>query len=420
MNEKITLPGLTQLLALQSGDTRKQSEDFIKEFFSLISSTLAEGDQIKIKDLGVFKTITVEARKSVDVSTGEENEIPSHRKVVFVPSKELAAVVNEPFEMFETVEVEENFDLDESDESQTDEQSGIEEYSREELENPTENVTTDSTIDQPELSDEDISEVGSISYAEDHGQSDSIEDVPIGDDSEPNEIDSESSGVPESLPGEPVVVESESICDEVDQTIESSDPEESEGYEEADNERPRNKFWPGFIIGFLSAALIGGAIWVCCTYLLGCNKSTGKIISTTIPAETIEDTLAPEDDAISTSVNENQESDMTDSESEVEIEEPTAEVKSDIVPTTPSDQKVYDTIGKTRYLTTMAKDHYGNYNLWPIIYEENKAFLGHPDRIRPGTKVVIPSLSKYGIDPSNPDDIASVKRKGVEIYSRYK
>ncbi len=38
----------------------------------------------------------------------------------------------------------------------------------------------------------------------------------------------------------------------------------------------------------------------------------------------------------------------------------------------------------------MAKEHYGNYNLWPYIYEENKAILGHPDRIRPGTKVIVP------------------------------
>ena len=68
----------------------------------------------------------------------------------------------------------------------------------------------------------------------------------------------------------------------------------------------------------------------------------------------------------------------------------------------------------------MAKDHYGNYNLWPIIYEENKAFLGHPDRIRPGTRVVVPPLSKYGVDPDNPEDIARAKKKGVEIYARYK
>jgi hypothetical protein len=68
----------------------------------------------------------------------------------------------------------------------------------------------------------------------------------------------------------------------------------------------------------------------------------------------------------------------------------------------------------------MAKDHYGNYHLWPYIYMENSSFLGHPDRIRPGTKVVIPPLSKYGVDPNNPKDIAKAKKKGEEIYNKYK
>ena len=89
------------------------------------------------------------------------------------------------------------------------------------------------------------------------------------------------------------------------------------------------------------------------------------------------------------------------------------------VPTQPSDKKVYDTITKTRYLTTMAKDHYGNYHLWPYIYQENEKILGHPDRIRPGTKVVVPPLSKYGVNPDNKADIDKAKKLGNEIYARY-
>lgn len=72
-------------------------------------------------------------------------------------------------------------------------------------------------------------------------------------------------------------------------------------------------------------------------------------------------------------------------------------------------KKVYDTITTKRFLTTMAKEHYGDYNLWPYIYDENAAILGHPDRIKPGTKVVIPPASKYGIDASNPACVAKAK-----------
>ena len=87
MNEKITLPTIIQLLAIRTGDTRKQSEDFIRELLAAVSEALSEGEQVKIKDFGVFKTIAVDARKSVNVSTGGEHTIPAHRKVVFVPSR---------------------------------------------------------------------------------------------------------------------------------------------------------------------------------------------------------------------------------------------------------------------------------------------------------------------------------------------
>ena len=93
---------------------------------------------------------------------------------------------------------------------------------------------------------------------------------------------------------------------------------------------------------------------------------------------------------------------------------------SDQAPTQPSDtKKVYDTVSTTRYLTTIARQHYGNQHFWPYIYEENKAILGHPNRIKPGTRVVVPDLRKYGVDPKNAADIAEAKRREAEIYARY-
>lgn len=84
-----------------------------------------------------------------------------------------------------------------------------------------------------------------------------------------------------------------------------------------------------------------------------------------------------------------------------------------------SDYIGYDTVSKTRYLRTMAKEYYGNAELWPYIYEENRHKLGDPDRIRPGSSVKIPKLDKYGVNPNNPADIEKAKRLGREIYSRY-
>ena len=88
-------------------------------------------------------------------------------------------------------------------------------------------------------------------------------------------------------------------------------------------------------------------------------------------------------------------------------------------PTSPSDILAMDKVTNTRYLTTMAKEHYGNYNFWPYIYLENEGKLGHPDRIKPGTTVVIPNIEKYNINPTNPQDIEKAKKLSVEIYKKY-
>ena len=191
--------------------------------------------------------------------------------------------------------------------------------------------------------------------------------------------------------------------------------------EEHTETRRNYRFLLGFACGVACAAVI-----CLCAYLFFFEKwvatvSEEKNTEVSVQAET-SGQLTDAD------VRQVPEPDVSDSDKKDLIEASDADSKNEQmakteqtaeVPTRPSDEPVYDTITKTRYLTTMAKEHYGNYNLWPYIYEENKAILGHPDRIRPGTKVIVPPLSKYGVNPSDPDDIAKAKKKGVEIYARY-
>ncbi len=191
--------------------------------------------------------------------------------------------------------------------------------------------------------------------------------------------------------------------------------------EEHTETRRNYRFLFGFACGVACAAVI-----CLCAYLFFFEKwvatvSEEKNTEVSVQAET-SGQLTDAD------VRQVPEPDVSDSDKKDLIEASDADSKNEQmakteqtaeVPTRPSDEPVYDTITKTRYLTTMAKEHYGNYNLWPYIYEENKAILGHPDRIRPGTKVIVPPLSKYGVNPSDPDDIAKAKKKGVEIYARY-
>lgn len=67
----------------------------------------------------------------------------------------------------------------------------------------------------------------------------------------------------------------------------------------------------------------------------------------------------------------------------------------------------------------MAREYYGNYHLWPFIYDYNKG-LGHPDRIRPGTRIMVPTPKTLGIDPTDPAIIKKAKNRGIEIYNRYR
>lgn len=379
MNDKINLPALVQLLALRSGDTKKQAEDFIKTLFKEIGDVLAAEDFVKLKGIGVFKVIEVEARKSVNVSTGEDHEIPAHRKVVFIPDKDLAAAVNEPFSMFETVElVDEMPPSEQSQELNVDDNEEPDEVHNEiyELKEP------DSPIEPDSVSTDSISPISPISPI------DPVEPIgpisPIGSDN-PAEV----------------------------------------------KPRSGSRFGLGFLCGVL-VTLFCIALGFCAAYFIlpGKLPIAGGAHSDAVRSEQTPDMSGQNGGkAVTSAVG------ITDTVAPSDGNDKYAETVEDEAPTRPSDQlsinesqksaaqdtkKVYDTITKTRYLTTMAKDHYGNFNLWPYIYEENKAILGHPDRIKPGTKVVVPDLRKYGVDPNNPEDIAKAKRKGVEIYSRYK
>ncbi len=416
MNEKITLPVLTQLLALHTGDSRKQSEDFIKEFFGAISAALANGEQVKIKDFGVFKTTLVGARKSVNVSTGEDHEIPAHYKVSFTPSKEIAAIINEPFEMFETVELNDNVSLEDMetlDPSTPDD--AISSLDSQDANQP------EPDTDQPDKPEPDQSEQPESDDQPDQPEPDQPEQ-PESDDL-PDQPEPDQSEQPESddLPehdNSPVYVFDDSVSDQSHHSDdESNTPDDAESSSDDEENAPKpakGRFWLGFLSGFAAAFFVAFIIYGTFLYIGDSPSLHSNQVQT--PSEVTANVTSAADQAADQydaprPATQSAESDQT------EPEQKTTETPE--VNTQPSDSPLYDTITKTRYLTTMAKDHYGNYHFWPYIYMENQKFLGHPDRITPGTKVVVPPLSKYGVDPSNPEHIKKAKQLGVEIYKKY-
>ncbi|MCC8146802.1 MAG: HU family DNA-binding protein [Bacteroidales bacterium] len=108
MSEKLNMQELISLLAEKSGINKKDAEIFLREYFNQITEALLEDKIAKVKKIGTFKLSLVLDRESVDVNNGTRVLIPAHNKVSYTPDSQLAKKINEPFALFEPVEVEEN------------------------------------------------------------------------------------------------------------------------------------------------------------------------------------------------------------------------------------------------------------------------------------------------------------------------
>lgn len=111
MSERLNTQDLIGLLINRQGLERKESENFIKEFFSLIEEGLERDKSVKINGLGTFKLVDVKSRGSVNVNTGERIEIQGHTKISFTPDTTLRNVINKPFAHFETVILNDDVDF---------------------------------------------------------------------------------------------------------------------------------------------------------------------------------------------------------------------------------------------------------------------------------------------------------------------
>lgn len=123
MNERLSLQDLIDLLAKKQEMTKKDAETFLRELIAVITENIEANESVKIKDFGTFKLVKVNARKSVDVNTGEAIEIAAHYKLSFNPDKLLKEAVNRPFAHFESVVLEEGVTF-ENIESEEEEEKG--------------------------------------------------------------------------------------------------------------------------------------------------------------------------------------------------------------------------------------------------------------------------------------------------------
>jgi nucleoid-associated protein YgaU len=79
----------------------------------------------------------------------------------------------------------------------------------------------------------------------------------------------------------------------------------------------------------------------------------------------------------------------------------------------------YDMVSENSFLTTLAGKYYGEKDYWVYIYEANSDILKHPDRIKPGTRVLIPDLGDI-LTGDKAVDKKNARQKSAEIYARFK
>lgn len=73
--------------------------------------------------------------------------------------------------------------------------------------------------------------------------------------------------------------------------------------------------------------------------------------------------------------------------------------------------------GKT--LRILAEEKFGNREFWIYIYLKNKSKIKNPNIVSVGTELIIPDLSEYDINASNPQSVAKAKALGENELKRF-
>lgn len=422
--ETINLPRLINLVAEKASVNPATARRFLHDLFAYIEDRLAQGESVKIKGVGEFVR-------------GEDASNP----VLFKADEDLAALANEPFSAFSAVElndeaVDEIKALDEKPEP-------VQEAVKAEVEEVIETTSpapetpqdvevsvTEETVTEaePEKSVEDKIEE-KVEVATAPVEANAEEEVTVSEsealpETEPEVVEevSESQEAPKEVvietivPHEPEVKAEEEPEEVTEHEEELPEPEHHREHSESherhhssfrkrkyfeDYERDRdirrnNTMWLvlGVLIGLI-IGLVGGyfAGKTMAAYQLPeaddyalideLEPDTVSLTVSKITAPVKTDTAKPAASAATAPATSN-----------TAVEHTASTEPKPAAATAKKAEPVYDTITSKRYLSILAKDHYGEKKYWIFIYNANPQ-LGNPNKISPGTKVLIPARESF-------------------------
>ncbi|MFV0328413.1 MAG: HU family DNA-binding protein [Dysgonomonas sp.] len=412
MNERLSLQDLIDLLAKKQEITKKDAESFLRELIAVISENIENNESVKIKEFGVFKLVKVNARRSVDVNTGEAIEIAAHYKLSFTPDKSLKEAINRPFAHFESVVLEDGVSFD-----------NIEKEESSEL------VESEATVDEVESTETSVSTEAAISSII---LQEIVTDKPVGEVVPP--VSEISEHEPEDIVEEPqdIVVQEEveetienvpsaaEVEQQQDEAISSSLPEDKIGSDDTEtvlvdqkraSKRRRRFISLAFFIFLIIAGFFIGGLYF---------QEIAKFL-TEGPADENKTVAMVEDKKPDAVITPDSLTNKIDSTRVDGVEDPS--VVSDkngittIDNTTTSVHLATITIEPGSTLRNISLKYYGHKSFWVYIYEENKDKIKNANNVPLGTKLIIPFPAKYGINPQDKASIDIAKQKEQRLFS---
>lgn len=463
MNNKVTFPELVEQVAQYANTSKRMSELFLKELFATISQSLIDGESVKVKGIGTFKLTEVSPRKSVDVNTGEEIEIPGHKKLSFAPDKDMAEAINQPFMHFET----EILDDDVTDDQLAAIDAGEPTEAPAEAA-PAEEETTDTAATEapaaeaPVAAEEEVVMppvfVAPVEEPEPEEAEAEVE-APV----EPSEEVPAEEETPAEMPAqEPIDEPEEAVSEEESEIEEETEPEavaepedeaevaEAEGEPEGEAEGEmvseeladervgqeidkrritRRSLLEGFVVGVVTTLIV--TLFAYRLYLMKGYEATPAdeepftehvaTDSVTTPEQALAEN-STETDADKQKAAEDQKKADEEKKKAEEEKKKAEEEKQKAEAAKPTTANVAagttDTIKPGTNLYRMSRKHYGSDKFWVYIYEENKAKYPNPNTIPVGAVLHIPQLGKYGAKAGDPASIAAAKKKQGEIFTK--
>lgn len=387
MDAKLNHSDLSALLAKQTEISGAKAEVFTKAFFDIILEGLEQDGMVKINGLGTFKVTDVASRSSVDVNTGEKIEIKGHKKLTFLPADSLKEKVNQPFAMFEPVEIDESY-VDDSEEPAMNETEAQEEATAVEDTPVTTPCEEPVTVEEPAAAEEaepaEDAEIPAIKEEEVTKEEETPAAEPVAEEVPAIEEAKEEAKETEDEPVAENAVSEQPAPKEVKNCYPITEPAPAAA--KPTTNRKRGVIYTLFII----AAILVAVVIYLHPRLFGIVETGKKTVETieTTPTKVVEEAKP---DSVEVAAEQPIEEPYTFAMvDELAVKSVGSITRGDTLLYVANDTIATHTVAADETLVRISLKYYGDKRLWPYIVQYNK--LDNPNGLSKGMELLIPRL----------------------------